>query len=207
MLYCHTVILFYSFDSYYERKERERLKVYIAGKVSPDSVFRKHDWRDEFCKQLGELSGWDIINLDPTKSSEDFFLDENNAALIVGRDCFMIRSADLVIVNLTDDISVGGSQEMLIAKYYKRPLIGIARKGGKFFQEEKEILGKTYKNWMHPFVLISCDKVVEDIQGAADAIKELFFLLVGRIKDISVFDETLSYYETHHHKNDRMLHE
>ncbi|MDD2656638.1 MAG: hypothetical protein PHQ18_03685 [Patescibacteria group bacterium] len=183
----------------------KKFKVYIAGKVSPDSVFGRHDWRDGFCMKLSELSGFEFINLDPTKSEGEFDLDENNSKLIFGRDCFMIKSADLVIVNLTDDISVGGSQEMLIAKYYHKPLIGIAPKGGKFFKDEKEIIGKIYKNWIHPFVAVPCDAVVEDINEVANFIKESFSKSDNFVKGIEIMDETLIYYEKYHHKNDQML--
>ncbi|OIO50030.1 MAG: hypothetical protein CO042_03360 [Parcubacteria group bacterium CG_4_9_14_0_2_um_filter_41_8] len=184
----------------------KKLKVYIAGKVSPNSVFGRHDWRDEFCAKLAELSGFEFINLDPTKTHDDFNLDENNDKLIFGRDCFMIKSADLVIVNLTDDISVGGSQEMLIAKYYHKLLIGIAPKNGKFCKDEKEILSKIYKNWIHPFVSIPCDIIVEDINGVADFIKNFFLKPDKFVKSIEVLDESLQYYKDNHHKDDQFLH-
>lgn len=184
----------------------KKIKLYIAGKVSPDSVFGRHDWRDGFCAALSEASGFSFVNLDPTKSHEKFDLDENNSSLIFGRDCYMIKSADVVIVNLTDDISVGGSQEMLIAKYYRKPLIGIAPKGGKFFKEEKEIVGRLYKNWVHPFVSIPCDAVVEDIDGAANFIKNFFSRRNHSIKGIEILDKALKYYTEQHHEYDQTLH-
>jgi len=55
----------------------EKLKIYIAGKVSPNSVFGRYDWRDNFCQKLSESSGFEFINLDPNKSQEGFDLDEN----------------------------------------------------------------------------------------------------------------------------------
>lgn len=185
----------------------KKLKVYIAGKVSPDSVFGTHDWRDNFCDELSKRSGFAITNLDPTKSNEAFDLDEGNSKLIFGRDCFMIKKADFVIVNLTDDISVGGSQEMLIAKYYKKPLIGIAKKGGKFNKAEKEIRGKIYKNYIQPFVDISCDEVVEDVEGAANVLKEWTAKPDRKPKDMGILDEMCHYYKTEHHPNDTLLHE
>ena len=181
------------------------LKVYIAGKVDPNSSLGRHDWRDHFCEELSQQSGYSIVNLDPTKSHDGFNLDENNAKLIVGRDCFMIKSADLVIVNLTDDISVGGSQEMLIAKHYRKPLVGIAPKGGKFNKPEKEILGKVYKDWIHPFVLIPCDRVVVDIDGVIKFIHE-YFPEQNKVKDLSILDDAQTYYEREHHHLDKMLH-
>jgi len=184
----------------------KKLKVYVAGKVSKDSVFGTSNWRDQFCKELSDKSGFEIINLDPTKSYDDFNLDEGNSKLVVGRDCFMIKSADLVIVTLTDDISVGGSQEMLIAKYYSKPLVGIAPKGGKFNKHEKKILGKVYKNWIHPFVYTTCDSIVEDIDSAADFIKKFFSGSDKKIKNLSILDKNMEYYEKEYHHLDKFLH-
>lgn len=183
-----------------------KLRTYIAGKVSPNSVFGTHDWREGFCVELSKLSGFQILNLDPAKSSENFDLDENNSKLIFGRDCYMIKNADLVIVNLTDDISVGGSQEMLIAKYYKKPLLAIAKHGGKFNKAEKEIRGKIYQSWIHPFVKVPCDAVVDDMEDAANFIKEWFTNPARKPKGISVLDETCQYYEKEHLPSDALLH-
>ncbi len=185
----------------------QKLKVYVAGKVSPNSVFGRHDWRGGFCAKLAELSGLEIVNLDPTQSRGDFDLDENDAKLILGRDCFMINSADLVIVNLTDDISVGGSQEMLIAKYYCKPLVGIAPKGGKFNKTETEIRGKMFRDWVHPFVAVPCDVVVEDIEGAAEYIKSFSARAAELVKDISILDKASAYYLEQHYKSDKFINE
>lgn len=182
-----------------------KLKVYVAGKVSPDSVFGRYDWRGGFCAKLAELSGFEIVNLDPTQSEGVFKLDENDSRLIFGRDCFMISSADLVIVNLTDDISVGGAQEMLIAKYYRKPLVGIAAKGGKFNKAEREIRGEIYKDWVHPFVAVPCDKIVENIEGAAEYIKTFQTKVAEPIKDMSIFEKTVTYYLGMHRKKDEFL--
>ena len=185
------------------------LRIYIAGKVSPHSVFGKHDWRDDFCKELSKKSGLIIKNLDPTKSDEDFYLNEKDYMLIFGRDCFMIQLADIVIVNLTDDISVGGSQEMLIAKYFKKPLIGIAPLGGKFRKESKEIRGEEYNDYTDPFVFVPCDVIVNNIDEAAEVMKKLFSEEQGKIKDIKdlgIIDDALSYYKKEHHAKDKFVH-
>jgi len=181
------------------------LKIYIAGKVSPNSVFGTHNWRDNFCIELSQKSGFNIINLDPTKSHDGFVLDEKNSKLIFGRDCFMIEKADLVVVYLTDDISVGGSQEMLIAKYYEKPLIGIAPKEGKFNKKKKEILGVVYKDWVHPFVSVPCDTVTESIDGAASFIKNFFLESPQAVKGLSIIDESVEYYKKEYHHLDRFL--
>jgi ADP-ribose pyrophosphatase YjhB (NUDIX family) len=167
------------------------LNVYIAGRVSADSSFSRYDWRDDFCKELEQKSGMSLINLDPTKGA----LDENNARLVFGFDCFLIRQSDLVIVYLSDDISVGGSQEILIAKYYNKPVLGIARKGG-IFCRDTTIYGREYKNWTHPFVAMTCDAIVHDHDAAAHYIQTCTNQM--RRTDIHVIDDAVRYYESGH---------
>lgn len=182
-----------------------QLKVYVAGKVSPNSVFGTHDWRDAFCSILQKKSGFSIVNLDPTKEGEDFQIDETNSDLKFGRDAYMISISDFVIVNLTDDISVGGSQEMLIAKYFHKPLIGIAPLEGKFRKKEAIIRGKKFPNWTHPFVAPVCDTVVETIEEAAREI-QLFVQHKKAAKDISLIDRLVSEYKDQYLSKDSPLH-
>lgn len=174
----------------------DKLKVYVAGKISPSSVFGTPHWRDGFCQELSEKSGIRLENLDPTKDDAEFPSDESDPKQVFGRNAAMIKSADLVIVNLTDDISVGGSQEMLIAKYFMKPLLAIAKKGGKFNKEEKEIFGKKYAHWKEPFVVVPSDAVVENIDEAAEFIK-LFFSHAGKriSKEIAFIDDAVEHYE------------
>jgi len=182
-----------------------KLKIYLAGKVNPKSSFGTHDWRTNFCRELESKTGIHIHNLDPTKTPTEGW-DENDFALVYGRDCFMISQADIVIVYLSDDISVGGSQEMLIAKYFHKPLLGLAPKQGKFNKDQKEIGGIIYKNWKDPFVLTTCDKIAENIDEIAR------YLLTHQqqtekqpIKHISLIEEKINYYKEKLHMKDKEL--
>jgi hypothetical protein len=160
------------------------IKLYIAGKVSKDSVFKKHHWRDDFCKKLEVLSSRKITNLDPLKIEEDF----NDHQAIFVKDCRLINEADCVLVYLSDDISVGGSQEILIAKYLNKPVIGLAPYGGKFNGSTKHMLGKEIKNFKDPFVFSTCDVVCGTIEEAAEALK-----IIDTIepKTLAIIDEAL----------------
>jgi len=95
------------------------VKVYVAGKISKDSVFGTHDWRVNFCYELEKVSELKLKNLDPTKTGTD----QSDSLLVFGADCYLISQSNVVIVYLSDDISIGGSQEILIAKYFKIPVI------------------------------------------------------------------------------------
>lgn len=145
------------------------IKIYVAGKVSKDSVFGTHLWRDEFVAELSKLSGLGLINLDPLKNN----VEQSSPEDVFGADCYLISQADVVVVYLSDDISVGGSQEILIAKYFKKPVIGLAPKGGKFNGANREHDGKMIKNYKDPFVFTTCDVVCGGIQEVANNLKNL----------------------------------
>ena len=163
------------------------ITVYVAGKVSKDSVFGTHDWRDNFCKELEELSGLQIKNLDPTKTGSD----QNDSLLVFGADSYLISQSDVIIVYLSDDISIGGSQEILIAKYYNIPVIGLAPHGGKFNGADKEYFGKIVKNYRDPFVFTTCDLVCKTIAEVAEALKSLKNI---KPKSLKIIPEAVEYY-------------
>jgi len=139
------------------------MKVYIAGKVSKNSQFGTHHWRDEFCKKLQELSEVTLENLDPLK----FQTANTDTNTIFAKDCQLIYQADIVVAYLSDDISVGGSQEILIARYLHKPVIGFAPYGGKFNGSRKEMLGKIIEDYKDPFVFSTCDIVCGSIEEVA----------------------------------------
>ncbi len=161
------------------------IKLYIAGKVSKESFFGTHYWRDDFCKILEELSGYTFDLLDPTKVDIDQFSPE----AVFKADCRMISEADLFIVYLSDDISVGGSQEILIAKYFKKPVIGLAPYGGKFNGGRKELFGKTIEDYKDPFVFSTCDYVCGTVDEVAATIKQA---LTTVPKTFTIFDEAIN---------------
>lgn len=157
------------------------MKLYIAGKVGKNSLFGTHHWRDGFLDQLVQLSGLELTHLDPLAYESD---REYDPQFVFNKDCWLINQADCVIVYLSDDISVGGSQEMLIAKYLKKPLIGLAPKEGKFNKSRKEHLGKIIENYIDPFVFATCDKVCANVEEVAEILHKL-----PEPKDISIIDQ------------------
>lgn len=163
------------------------MKAYIAGKVSKDSIFGTHYWRDGFCKDLEELSGIKLENLDPTKLD----INQNDSDLIFGYDSYLISQSDVVICYLSDDISVGGSQEILIAKYFGIPVIGLAKYGGKFNGANKEHFGKQIKDYKDPFVFTSCDIVCGTINEVADALKAIKDI---KPKTLGIIDASIEHY-------------
>lgn len=175
------------------------VRIYFSGKIHPTPV-----WRDEVCRLLENKSGCKIIALDPTKFENGFDLDHQNAMLLVGRNSYMIQQADFVFVNLSDDISVGGSQEMLIAKHFGVPLIGLAPKEGRFNKSTETIVGRTYHNFIHPYVKLSCDMIAETIEEAAEYIVRYLKQPVPP-KNLGIIDQATSYYKKQHSLQDTYL--
>jgi hypothetical protein len=165
------------------------ISVYVAGKVSKDSVFGTHYWRDTFCQKLAVLSGEKIENLDPTKLKVS---SQNDARQVFGGCCASIASADVVIVYLSNDISIGGSQEILIAKYFKIPVIGLAPHGGKFNGASKEYFGKIISDYKDPFVFTTCDVVCKTIEEVAEALKDLANIIP---KSLDIIPQTMRYFK------------
>lgn len=158
-------------------------KVYIAGKVSSNSSFGRHHWRDEFCAKLSELSGINLENIDPTKIDNSIESPQE----IFGADVDMISKCDVFIVYLSDDISVGGSQEILIAKYLNKPVLGFAPIGGKFNGSRREHFGRVIENFQDPFVFSTCDSVHGTEEEVADALKGINSIIPKNIKIIDQY--------------------
>jgi hypothetical protein len=142
------------------------LTLYIAGKVSKESHFGTHHWRDDFCAKLVELSGLTLDHLDPLEGQAGL----TDPKEIFAKDCKLIAKADVLVVYLSDDISVGGSQEILIARYLQKPVIGLAPFGGKFNGVRKEMLGHVIEDYKDPFVFATCDRVCGNIEEVAEAL-------------------------------------
>ncbi|MEO6760953.1 MAG: hypothetical protein ABI220_01075 [Candidatus Saccharimonadales bacterium] len=145
------------------------LKIYVAGKVSKDSQFGTHYWRDYFCTELKRLSGIKLDNLDPMRAESGLTEPDE----IFAKDCRLINQADVFVVYLSDDISVGGSQEILIARYLRKPVIGLAPLGGKFNGARREIFGKMIEDYKDPFVFATCDIVCATVGEVAEALKRI----------------------------------
>ncbi|HSX05813.1 MAG TPA: hypothetical protein VLF69_05060 [Candidatus Saccharimonadales bacterium] len=144
------------------------MRLYIAGKVAKNSTFGKHHWRDEFCAELARLSGLELDHLDPLSTPQTTDPKE-----VFAQDCRLINKADALVVYLSDDISVGGSQEILIARYLHKPVIGLAPLGGKFNGCRREMLGKIIENYQDPFVFATCDLVCSDVEAVAQALQKI----------------------------------
>lgn len=119
--------------------------------------------------------------------------------MVFGFDCDLISQSDVLVVYLSDDISIGGSQEILIAKYFGIPVIGLAKHGGKFNGADKEFFGKLVKNYKDPFVFTTCDLVCKDIEEVAESLKSIKDMTP---KSLDIIPQSIQYYLTSKNSSD-----
>lgn len=160
------------------------MKVYIAGNVKKDSSFGTHHWRDGFIKELERLNGLTLENMDPLRPEGA----SDSPKAIFEKDCQLIYSCDVFIVYLSDDISVGGSQEILIARYFKKSVIGLAPKGGKFNGATREMYGELLTDYKDPFVFTTCDIVCDSLEEVAEVLTKPLPISSG----LSIIEEAIS---------------
>jgi hypothetical protein len=105
---------------------------------------------------------------------------------VFGADCKHIKNCDLVVVNSEEKLGVGTAQEIVIAKYFKKPVITILPKGSHHRRQDILFRGQFIEDWIHPFLYAFSDLILENI--GEFSISKLDF---GKVKDISVIDQSI----------------
>jgi nucleoside 2-deoxyribosyltransferase len=167
------------------------MTIYLAGSVPKGSEEEKAfvNWRVRYKEILEKFLEAEFIFPD---SGE---MDENDFLLIVGKDSKSIKRSDLVIVNAEERLGVGTSHEMIIAKYFKKPVIAVLPKNSYHRRSNVTFRNKYFvEDWMHPFLHTFADFIVErveDVEGIKDK------LLSQTPKDISIIDTAIIHRENY----------
>ena len=121
-------------------------------------------------------------------------MDESDFLLIVGKDSKSIKQSDLVIVNAEERLGVGTSHEMLIAKYFSKPVVTVLPKNSYHRRNNVLFQGKyLVKDWMHPFIHTFSDFVVEEVKEI-EKIKHKIFQTPT--KDLTIIDKAIRHRES-----------
>lgn len=168
------------------------IKIYLAGKVAKgDEIGRIEDWRARYKKELDGCTKEKLFFMDP----DDPDLDESDSMEIVGHDCNLIRNCDLIIVNAETKLGVGTAQEMIVAKHFKKCVVSVIPENSHYCRKNLNMYGNIIEKWIHPFMNIMSDVVVESLGELGDdfdtTVKRIHN---GDIKDITVIDMACDYY-------------
>lgn len=140
------------------------------------------DWRSRYKDAIGIKEG--ITYLDPNVP-----VDESDPLSVFGMDCGFIQSSDVIIVNAEEKLGLGTSQELIIAKYFSKPVIAVLPKNSAHRKSNLTFHGKLVEDWIHPFLFVTSDIIVESpVDIDIDALKNL------KIKDITIIDQTIQHF-------------
>ncbi len=148
--------------------------IYLAGKVRKDKeITDMQDWRSFYAENLKRK---DIKLFTPENSLED----TNDTDSIFGLDCYLIKKADLILVNGSTKLGLGTAQEILIAKYFKKPVL-IVIPPNSHNRRDLVMHGIKYQDWIHPFLVASTDQIVISHEKALDVLENIEALLSTRL--------------------------
>lgn len=171
------------------KKKGKQIKIYLAGRIPIGNESGVDPlWRKKYIRQLERLAPRAII-FDPTHRD----INEEDAKAVFGHDLFLIKQADLILANAETRVGLGTAQEMIIAKYFQKPIVVVSPKDSYYSPTKTSINGKKVKKWHHPFLAAISDWIIEDIE-------ELEPVLEGKLKRKKVIpwktfiEKTIGYY-------------
>ena len=171
------------------------IKICLLGSLPKGDNVRK-DWVDWKLAYKEKLSHIPYLVF----SDGDAWKDESKPLELVGHDSYQIKMADIIIVNCESKLGAWTAQEMIIAKYYAKPVISILPKDTHHRKSNIVFDGTLIKDRIHPFILTLSDLLVEDIDGCIGRIQGFMENPTEqKIKDISIIDQAISSYLEYSH--------
>lgn len=169
------------------------MKITILGKVPKGDAVREtwFDWKREYIDKIREIL--------PNASAlhGDHIKDDAGSELVVGHDIWTVKHADVVVVDAREKIGAGTAQEMIMAKYYKRPLVTVIPTDTHHRKSNITFNGVVIKDWVHPFLEVTSDYVATDIEDAVFWIKRYCESGAGiPIKGIDVIEAAVAHFES-----------
>lgn len=165
------------------------MKIYLAGSIPKGDNIRKDwiDWKTQYKKVLASIDDLIFLNADDLK-------DETNPFVVFGHDANMVKKADIIIVNAEKEIGkgigAGTAQEMVIAKYFSKPVITVLPKNTHHRRKNIVFNGIKIDDWIHPFIYAFSDLVIENLNECLDWIKQFRHdSSEMKVKNIKIIDE------------------
>ncbi len=158
------------------------MKIYLAWKVPKWDHDTIEDWRTRYKKSIQSSESFEF--LDP-----NIPVDESDPLSVFGMDCGFIKSADCIVVNAEEKLWLGTSQELIIAKYFSKPVIVVLPKNSAHRKSNIIFHWKLVEDWVHPFIYATSDIIVESAwEIDVDSLKGL------KIKNISIIDQAILHF-------------
>ena len=173
-------------------KKNNFIKFTLLGSIPKGDEERKSwvDWKLEYVSKIKQAFP------EAKFLHGDLISDSVGPKLVVGHDLWLIKHSDIIIVHAVSKIGAGTAQEMVLAKYFQKPLISVVPKDTHYRRSNIVFHGVMIENWIHPFIYVTSDYVAEDIEQVILWIKEFLKNPKQKIKNISIFDNAIFLFES-----------
>lgn len=163
------------------------MKIYLAGSVPKGDKEAKNyiDWRKVYIAEIKKS-----IKNSETFDPNIFYKLEGDSKGVAGADCWNIKESDLVLANAEEKLGAGSAMELVVAKYFSKPVITVLPKDSHHRRSNLEFEGRMVEDWTHPFIETFSDFIIEDISEIGVVIKKIKDI---KIKNINVIDESVEY--------------
>ena len=107
------------------------VNVYLSGGMSGLSLDEQTKWRRAIRNEILLNCKWEKkpVFFDPTQHYSVFEEEHKSEREAMEYDLYKLRNSDLVIVNFNSPKSIGTSMELMLAKEYHIPVIGLNKDG------------------------------------------------------------------------------
>ncbi len=148
------------------------MKVYLAGKIPKGKELDDYkDWRQDY-KDILLKDFPDMEFLDPDNTDANHIVSEEDSLFWFGLCAWMVKEADVTIVQADRKLGLGTSQEILMAKYFGKAVITVLPKDTHHRRTDLQMKSGLVKDWIHPFVKNPSDLIVEKLEDAVTWLKE-----------------------------------
>ncbi len=174
------------------------MNFYMSGTIPKgEDLKQNRNWREDYAACLRQYFTHVEMH-DPTYCLSEVICPESNEKFWFGHDCHLIKSSDIIIVKADEKLGVGTAQEILIAKYFAKPVVAVLPKNAPHRIQNLDLKTGFVADWIHPFLAATADLIVEKLEDAVDWIKEYEAdPSCKAVKDISVIDQNIDYYLTY----------
>lgn len=133
----------------------KKVGLYLVGRIT-DLPDKGKTWREEYFNKISyELKNIEYIG--PEIENQNDAYDQD----VVRRDIVSIERSDMIIMNATIPFVFGGPMELILAKYFNKPVITILDKDMPFYRKYNE----------HPWLNLFSDFKVHSISEAIEIIR------------------------------------
>ena len=168
----------------------KKFKIYLAGRIPlVEEKEVDQDWRNRYAEVIKNIVPQAVI-LDPSKR----LIYEADSKAVFGHDLFLIKISDVLLVNAEIQLGLGTSQELIIAKYFQKPIIAVSPKGS-YYARPYLVNGNKIGGDRHPFLNLVADTIIENISKLGTALENIEIASKNDSQNWDMFiHEAIDYY-------------